>query len=400
MTQAIKITVPKKFAGISSRSHRYIVYHGGRGSAKSHSIARYLIAAAMSEPLKILCTREHQISIADSVHKLLCEIISIHKLDAWFNIGKTEITCTNGSSFIFKGLAFNVDNVKSTEGVDICWVEEADRVTKASWDVLIPTLRKPGSRFIISFNPTNDDDPVYNMFITNNHPDALVTEVNWRDNRHISEELLKEKDYMQATDYENFLHVWEGHTRTVSDAQIFKGKFVVQDFSSDGVESFYHGMDFGFAKDPSTVVRCFIKGSELFIDREAYGHHVELPELPALIDKVLAGKGYRIFADCARPETISYLANKTYNIKGAKKWSGSVEDGIEFLKSFTKIIIHPSCINTAKEFSKYSYKVDKYTSQVLPIVVDDWNHCIDALRYALDDMIKIKTSIYDEGILG
>jgi len=402
MTQKIKITVPKKFAGLFSPNYRYYVYHGGRGSAKSHSIARYLIAAAMSQPLKILCARELQSSIADSVHKLLSDVISLYKLGAWFNVGKAEITCVNGSSFIFKGIAFNVDSIKSTEAVDICWLEEADRVTQNSWDIIIPTIRKPGSKFIVSFNPTNDDDPVYKMFVTTPHPQALVTEVNWRDNKHLSQELIKEKNYMMETDYEKYLHVWEGKTRTVSDAQIFKGKFVVQEFSSEGVNAFYHGMDFGFSKDPSVVIRCFIKDQNLYIDKEGYGHGVELSELPALMNSVLASRHYKILADCARPETISHLANLEgggYNIKGAKKWSGSVEDGIEFLKSFRKIVIHPSCPNTIKEFQKYSFKIDKHTNEVLPIVVDDWNHCIDSLRYALDDMIKHKASIYDAGFV-
>lgn len=394
----IDITVPKKFLTLC-KPNRYHVFYGGRGSAKSHSVARYLIAEAMARPIKVLCARELQVSIADSVHRLLTDIIKVHNLDQWFEVGKTEITCVNGSSFIFKGLAHNVANVKSTEGIDLCWVEEADKVSQNSWDVLIPTIRKPGSRIIITFNPTHEDDPVYEMFIKNEHPDAIVTQVSWRDNKHMPEVLHKEKDHMMASDYEKYLHVWEGETRTISDAQVFRGKFVVEDFSSDGVEAFYHGMDFGFAKDPSVIVRCFVQGPDLYIDRESYGHHIELTDLPQIINRTLAARNYKILADAARPETISFLKNMGYNIYGAKKWQGSVEDGIEFLRSFRKIVIHPTCVHTIEEFKRYSYKVDRHTNEILPIVVDEYNHCIDGLRYALDDMIKKKTTIYDVGVM-
>jgi phage terminase large subunit len=108
---------------------------------------------------------------------------------------------------------------------------------------------------------------------------------------------------------------------------------------------------------------------------------------------------WKIKADCARPETISYLANLNYNVVGAKKWSGSVEDGIEYLRSFKKIIVHPRCTNTAIEFRRYTYKIDKRTNDILPIVNDDYNHCIDAIRYALDDLIKHNVTIYDNGVL-
>jgi phage terminase large subunit len=393
-----RIVVPKKYATLN-RSERYHVFYGGRGSAKSHSIARYLICAALERPIKVLCTREMQNSISDSVHKLLCDVINGHDLDAYFNITRNEILACNGSSFIFKGLAHNVESVKSTEGVDICWVEEADKVSQNSWDVLIPTIRKPESRIIVTFNPTHEDDPVYQMFVVKDAPDAIVTRVNWEDNPHFPAVLKNEMEYMKRTDYEKYLHVWEGDTRTISDAQVFRGKFVVEDFSSDGVEAFYHGMDFGFAKDPSVIVRCFVSGPRLYIDRESYGHHVELTDLPKIINKTLAARNYKILADCARPETISFLKNMGYNMYGAKKWQGSVEDGIEFIKSFEKIVIHPTCVHTIEEFKRYSYKVDRHTNEILPIVMDDWNHCIDALRYGLDDMIKKKTTIYDIGVM-
>jgi phage terminase large subunit len=320
-------------------------------------------------------------------------------MEQYFSTKTATIECINGSAFIFKGLAHNIESVKSTEGIDICWVEEADKVSQNSWDILIPTIRKKDSKIIATFNPTFDDDPAYSMFVLNQPPEAIVQKVNYNDNPHFPDVLRKEMEHMKATDYEKYLHVWEGDLRTISDAQIFKGKYVVQDFSSEGVEGFYHGMDFGFANDPSVVVRMFIKDRDLYIDREAYGYHIEFPDLANLILKVVPSKFYKIKADCSRPETISFIKNMGFNIEGAKKYAGSVLDGIEFIRSFNKVIIHPSCKHSIEEFKRYSFKIDKRTNEILPIPIDDFNHAIDACRYGLDNLIKHKISIYDIGVI-
>jgi len=393
------IIIPKPFIGLLDQ-HRYYVYYGGRGSGKSHSIARYLICRAIDSPLKILCTRELQNSIMESVHSLLCDIIYKYDMDSFFEIKNASIECVNGSCFIFKGLAHNIESVKSTEGIDLCWIEEADKVSQASWDTLIPTIRKPNSSLLITFNPTHEDDPVYQMFVVKNQHDSVVQKVNYNDNPHFPEVLMNELLHLRETDYERYLHVWEGELRTVSDAQVFKGKYVVKSFSFANIENYYHGMDFGFAKDPAVVVRCFIKDENLYIDKEAYGHHIEMPDLSHLIKKVIARKSYKVLADCSRPETISYLRNYcSWNIHSADKWTGSVEDGIEYLRGFKQIIIHPDCPRTLEEFKRYSFKVDKKTNEILPVVIDEYNHCIDALRYAISNLIRRNITIYDTGVL-
>jgi phage terminase large subunit len=397
----MNIYIPKIFRSLATQ-HRYYVYYGGRGSGKSHSIARYLVISALQGPLKILCTRELQNSITESVYVLLKDIIQRYELERYFSVKNTSIDCVNGSTFIFKGLAHNIESVKSTEGVDICWIEEADKVSQNSWDILIPTIRKPDSKIIVSFNPTHDDDPVYEMFIKIGQPNSVTQKVNYSDNPYFPYVLQQELEHMRATDYDRYLHVWEGELRTISDAQVFKGKYVVQEFETDRTQAFYHGMDFGFSKDPTTIIRCFVRGRSLFIDREQYGHHVEINNIPSMIHRICEGSGtmlWRIKADAARPETISYLKNLGYNVEAGAKWAGSVEEGIEYLKSFQSIVIHPSCTHTIEEFRRYSYKIDKRTNDILPIVVDDYNHCIDAIRYAISDLIKRRASIYDEGVL-
>lgn len=355
---------------------RYKVFYGGRGGAKSWAYGLELISQSLQRPLRILCARELQISIADSVHKLLGDLISRLKLDPYFEITKTQIRSLNGSEFIFKGLRHNAQEIKSLEGVDICWVEEAQSVSRESWELLIPTIRKEGSEIWISFNPGSPDDETYKRFVVSPPSDAVVVKVGWQDNPWFPATLDRERQYCKEVDPEAYEHIWGGEPRTISDAQIFKGRFEVEAFETPSDARFFHGADWGFAKDPTALVRMFVMKDALYIDAEAYGVGVELDELPTLFDSIPTSRSWPIKADSARPETISYMARKGFRIVAAKKWAGSVMDGIALLKSFRKIVIHPRCKHAADEFRLYSYKVDKTNDDILPIPVDANNHCI------------------------
>jgi phage terminase large subunit len=385
------------------RPHRYKVFYGGRGSGKSFSVARALILIASRATVRVLCCREIQNSIRDSSYQLLKDMVQRLGLESQFVFTDQEIRCpATGSRFIFKGLLRNEQSVKSTEGIDICWVEEAQTVSEASWEVLIPTIRKPYSEIWITFNPLHADDPTTQRFIEHAPPEAYVRKVNYDENPYFPEELRKELEWDKAHDFEKYLHIWEGYPRTISDAQIFKGRYVVEDFPDDlweKADRLFFGADFGFAKDPSTLVRCFIYENRLYIDYEAYGVGVEIDELPELYRSVPGADKWPIKADCARPETISYLANRSgFDISAADKWQGSIEDGIAYLKSFEKIVIHPRCKHTADEFRLYSYKTDRLTQEVLPVILDKNNHVIDGLRYALSDYIRNPDSVYWEAL--
>lgn len=402
---AVRIELPPVFRAIWG-PERFKVFKGGRGSSKSHSIARYLVIKALQSRKRILCTREFQNSISDSVHRLISDIIEMYGLSAYFTIKQYAIVSASGSEFIFAGLSRNIDSIKSMEGIDICWVEEAHRVSRVSWDKLLPTIRKPDSEIIISYNPEFDTDPTHADFVTVRKPNSVVCDVNWRDNPWFPDVLNQERLHCKAHDYEKYLHVWEGHTRTFSDALIFKGKYVVESFDSppeDGETVFRYGLDFGFGADPLAATRSFIKGDELFIDYEAYAYHLELRLIDGFLSNKIPGvKQWKVRADNSRPETINYLKHQEgggFNIEAADKWPGSVEDGIEYLRSFRRIVIHPRCTNTIYEFGAYSYKVDRMTEDVLPVVVDAHNHGIDATRYAHDPLIQRKATIYDANVV-
>lgn len=383
-----RVEVPEAFRGLFQPS-RYKVFYGGRGGGKSWAFARCLVLMAAQKKIRVLCAREFQVSIADSVHKLLCDQIAEVGLSRAYTITKTGIHCpTTGSEFIFKGLHHNAVEIKSLEGVDVCWVEEAQSVCSDSWDLLIPTIRKESSEIWISFNPGSPDDETWRRFVLSPPPGAIVRRVNYDDNPFFPAVLEKERAYAQTLDPNYYAHVWLGEPKVISDAQVFKGRYAVQPFDTPPSARLFHGADWGFAKDPTALVRCFIHESSLYIDCEAYGVGVELDETAELFDSIPTSRTWPIKADSARPETISYMRRRGFNISPAKKWGGSVEDGIAVIKSFKSVVIHPRCKHTAEEFRLYSYKVDKNNGDILPVIVDANNHCIDALRYSLDGYIK------------
>lgn len=385
---------------------RYKVYWGGRGSAKSWGVAEALIRLAASLPLRILCTREYQNSIKDSSHKILKDTINRLGLESWFVVTDSSIRSRTGAEFIFKGLHGNEEGVKSTEGIDICWVEEAQSVSAGSWKTLTPTIRKDDSEIWVTYNLIEEEDATHQRFVINPRRNSIVHKVNFDSNPYFPQVLRDEMEDDKANDYHLYEHIWLGLPLRISNAIIFSGKYRVEQFDEElwrEAERLFFGADFGFAQDPNTLIRCFViktgKERRLYIEYEAYGVGVELDEMSELYDAVPLSRAWPIKADSARPETISYLRGQGFQMSAADKWEGCVKDGITHIRGFTEVIIHPRCVKTAQEFHLYRYKVDKTQvdsngqPQVLPIIVDKNNHCIDALRYALDKYIQRSGSV-------
>ena len=364
----------------NAKRRNYI--YGGRGSGKSHDVAEYCLFRAYQSKIKVLCTRELQNSIADSVYSLLKNKITDMHLDFFFTVYKDRIVGNNGSEFIFKGIHNNVSEIKSMENISIAWLEESQSLSRESIDVIVPTIRAPGSILIFTFNPYKDNDPIY-MEMKNATEDDLVIKANYSDNPWFPEELRMEMERDKKNDYQKYLWVWEGECLGLSDAQIFRGKYVVENFETPKNADFHFGADWGFANDPTTLVRSFIVGNDLYIDMCAGKVGCDLEDTPSLFNEVQGSSIYPIYADSARPETISFMRSKHYNVIAAEKWNGSVEDGIQYLRSFSCIHIHERCKAVAEEFDLYQYKVDRQTGEVLRIPVDKFNHYIDAIRYSL-----------------
>ncbi len=385
MTTLPQIRIPKAFRPLFKPA-RYKAYYGGRGSAKSHSIATALLLMAGQKPLRIACYREIQKSIRDSSKRLLDDKIAALGYSDFFESTLNEIRGKNGSLFIFGGLRSNPEAVKSTEGLDIAWVEEAATVSQTSLDILIPTLRKPGSELWFSWNPRFATDPVDNMFRNGEPPpNAVIKRVNYDRNPFFPDVLRDEMLWDQRRDPDKYRHIWLGEYQSNSEARVFKNWRVGDrdEFTEDPTRRYYYGADWGFSVDPTVLVRCYLEGRTLYVDREVYKVGCEIDATPALFDKIPGCRKWPIRADSARPETISYMNRQGFNIVSALKGAGSVEDGVEFLKSHD-IVVHPDCRHTIDELSLYSYKIDKLTNEVLPVLEDKSNHVIDALRYALE----------------
>lgn len=363
---------------------RYKVMRGGRGSAKSRSAAAALLLQAASEPHRVLCAREIQKSIKDSVKRLLDDEIKRLGLDGFYDSVENEIRGKNGSLFIFAGLRGNSASIKSMEGITRCWVEEAQTISRASLDDLIPTIRTDDSEIWFTYNPRFDTDPIDTMFKADElPPDTLLFHVNWQDNPWFPEVLRHEMEYDKRRDMDKYLHIWEGQYQTSSEARVFKN-WTVDEFEVDPTAVIRQGADWGFSVDPTVLVQAYIVGRTLYIPYEAYRVGCDIVDTPALFMSVPDSEKWPMVADSARPETISHMQRNGFpKITAAIKGARSVEEGVEFLKGFD-IVVHPRCKHTIDELTLYSFKTDPLTGQILPVLDDKDNHVIDALRYACE----------------
>jgi phage terminase large subunit len=298
----MEVIIPAAFYELFLPS-RYKAYWGGRGGAKSHSFAAVLLMLAKETKLRILCCREIQNSIKDSVKKLLEDKIEAYHWGNFFVSTRDMIVGANGSVFLFEGLRHNIGSIKSMEAIDICWVEEAQSVSVSSLEVLIPTIRKKGSEIWFSWNPKNPEDAVDDMFRGNFSggddfvppPRSFVREVHFEHNPWFSEELRAEMEYDKLRDPDKYLHVWRGHYETNSESRVFKNWRIGEeedfeaysmpedDFTEPGqtpIDRYYFGADWGYANDPTVLVQVFIDGNKLFVRREAYKVGCEIDNTP------------------------------------------------------------------------------------------------------------------------
>lgn len=384
---------------------RYKIAYGGRGSGKSWAFARMVLIRSVTRKIRVLCARELQNSIADSCHALITDQIASLGLENKFLVKDKEIIGVNGSEIMFKGLRGlrgDASGIKSLEGIDICWIEEAQMISAASMETLVPTIRKPKSEIWMTFNPQQESDPVYKLILSP-PKNAVIKKVNYDSNPWFHETTLPEEmEWLRENDDDAYRHVWLGECREISDAQVLRGKYRIAEFEpDDDWDGPYQGADWGFSKDPTVLVRCWVHEKTLFIEREAYGVQCDIDVTPELFDAPFHDYDIdpRLIitrADNARPETISFMKRHGYgNIVSVDKWKGSVEDGVAFLRAFDEIVIHPECPRTAEEAALWSYKVDRLSGDVLPKLVDKYNHCFDAVRYALAPLIKRREFQYE-----
>ncbi len=289
----------------------------------------------------------------------------------------TEIRSKEGSLILFEGLRQNVDSVKSLEGVDICWVEEAQTISDNSIETLNPTIRKPGSEIWVTWNPRLQNDPIDVLFRNDlgPPPKSIVRKVNYDSNPYFPDVLRDEMEWDKRRSPDKYKHIWLGEYRTHSEARVFHNWKVESFETPTKVDRFYFGADWGFSVDPTTLIRCYIQGRTIFIDSEAYKVGCPIEQTPSLFRTVPESMKWPLVADSARPETIKYMRDHGFKMYPATKGSGSVEDGIEFLKNYD-LVVHPRCTHMADELAMFSYKIDKQTNEILPVIEDANNHCL------------------------
>ena len=397
LSSTLRILTPRVFEPLLYPS-RYKGAYGGRGSGKSHHFAEKVIQAALTSPKRIVCIREVQKSIKESVKRLLEDKIKALEVGSYFQVLDREIRGINGSLIIFQGMQdHTAESIKSLEGYDIAWVEEAQSLSARSLRLLRPTIRKQGSELWFTWNPMSSDDPI-DAFLRGDNvpPDSEVVQANWSDNPWFPSELERERLFDLKYNTGTYDHVWEGAYLVNSDSQIFAGKYRIDDFEVlDTWDGPYQGGDLGFSQDPTAAIRCYIANDVLYVSHEAYKTKLELDDTAIFLKgRIPDFDRYTTRWDNSRPESISYF--KRHGLprsEPVKKWTGSIEDGIQFLRSFREIVIHTRCNELAREFRLYSYKVDPRTGDITTKIIDAYNHGIDALRYALVPMMKGKRQL-------
>jgi phage terminase large subunit len=367
------------------RPARYKGAHGGRGSGKSHFFGELWLEENIAEKLDFVCVRETLKSLEFSVKKLLESKIERFNAGSYFDVQDRRIMSKNGGVTIFEGMQnHTAESIKSLEGFDRAWFTEAQNATEKSLTILRPTIRKPGSQIWADWNPSEPTDPIDALLRGDElPPDSIVVEANYLDNPWFPDELRKEMEFDKRRDPDKYAHVWLGKYRQNSEARVFRN-WSVEEFERPAGTIHRLGADWGFSVDPSVLIRCDIEGNRLYVDYEAYMVGCEIVNLPELFMGVPDAEKWPITADSARPETISHMQKNGFpKIRPAIKGAKSLEEGVEFLKSFD-IIVHPRCVHLIDELTLYKYKEDPLTGAILPILEDKDNHVIDALRYACE----------------
>lgn len=389
---------------------RYKVARGGRGSGKSWSFARALLQQAAAKPLRILCTREVQKSIKDSVHKLLCDQIQLMGLGSHYEVLETEIRGRNGSLFIFAGLAqHTVESIKSYEGVDIVWCEEAQAITKRSWDVLIPTIRKEGSQIWISFNPELESDETYQRFVANPPDDCVSALVNWRDNPWFSQVLEKERLHCQKTDPQNYPNIWEGECKPAVEGAIYYEQVAAAEANGqicnvpyDPLLKVHVVFDLGW-NDAMSIALVQKVRSEVRIIEYIEDSHKTLDHYSAELKKknMNWGKVWLPHDGFSRDMKTGKSSEEILKKLG---WSvvpreGIVEMGLEegikaTRQTFGQVYFDKKKTERLVQCAKrYRRAINRQTNEPQGPLHDEWSHGADCLRYVCINADRMKNEV-------
>ena len=382
MENKIEIEIPEEYERLFDDDWREAAVYGGRYSLKSHTVARVLLVRARQSKKRIACFREYQNSITDSSYQLLVDLIRQYNLNDFKITDKSIINTVNGSDFIFKGLHLNEQNVKSTEGIDIAWVEEAQTVLSSSLEVLTPTVRKKGSQIIYTYNRLLEEDPVHVRLVMEGRPNTLIIKTDY----HIAEKYGWMPDVIKdeiESDKLNrpglYKHKWLGEPIN-QEAKIYKDWIVIEQIPHEA-KIVRRGMDFGYSNDPTALLDIYEYNGGFILDERLYKKGLFNKDIAEYI-KNLNEPNTLVIADSASPQSIDEIASYGVTILGANKGKNSIKPGIQFVQN-QRISITKRSTNLYKEYRNYLWMTDK-EGKIVNEPEGGNDHLLDALRYALE----------------
>lgn len=377
------IEIPIEYKRLFDNDWREAAVFGGRYSLKSHTVARFLLITARMQKTRVLCCREYQNSISDSSYQLLKDLCAEYGLNDFEFTKNSIVNKINKSDFLFKGLHHNEQSVKSVEGVDICWVEEAQTISKNSIDILTPTIRKEGSKLIYTYNRLIDDDPVHTRLVLEGRPNTLIINVNYDVALKygmmpdvIRQEMEDDKEKRPGL----YKHKWLGEPYN-QEAKVYKDWQIVDEIPHEA-RLWRRGLDFGFTNDPSVLVSIYEYNGGYIIDEELYQKGMSNK---AIADFISNKEQCLVIADSSEPKSIDEIASYGINIIGAKKGAGSVFQGIQYVQGL-KISITNRSTRTLKAYRNYMFATDK-DGKILNTPDDtnhEWSNSMDAIRYGFN----------------
>lgn len=376
----IVIEIPQEFERLFDKDWREAAIYGGRFSMKSHTVARYLLIRARMEKTRILCAREFQNSIADSSHQLLSDLIVQYGLTDFRVTDKSIENTVTSSEFIFKGLRHNEQSVKSIEGIDIAWVEEAQTISKESIEILTPTVRKKGSQIVYTYNRLMEDDPVHQRLVIEGRPNTLVINVNYDiaiKYGFMPDVIKNEMEDDKVNRPALYKHKWLGEPSSM-ERKIYKDWQFIDEIPHEARLEVY-GLDFGYSNDPTAIVAIYYYNGGYILDEVVYQKGLSNKQIADILGQLPKAT---VKADSAEPKSIDELRSFGLTVLPCKKGADSVQQGIQFVQR-QRISVTNRSFNLIDNYKRYLWQEDK-NGKIINKPEHEHSHALDAVRYGLE----------------
>jgi len=383
-TREVVIEIPIEYKRLFDKDWREAAIYGGRFSGKSHTVARYLLIRGRMGKIRIGCFREFQSSIAESSHQLLSDLIKLYGLTDYKVTDKSIINTVTGTDFIFKGLWNNEQSIKSIEGIDIAWVEEAQTITEESINVLTPTVRKAGSQIIYTYNRLVEDDPVHKRLVLEGRPNTLVINVNYDimiKYGMMPEVIRVEMEDDKANRPTLYKTKWLGEPTGI-ERRIYKDWAIIDEIPHEARLERY-GLDFGYTNDPTSIVAIYYYNGGYILDEITYSKGLSNKQIADIL------KNYPkalVIADSAEPKSIDEIHSYDIDIVGAEKGADSIRNGISVVQS-QRVSVTKRSSNIIREYSNYLFMEDR-DGKIVNVPEAGFDHALDAVRYGLVSLVK------------